>query len=489
MTSSISTSTTPVQPVAQPAAAPQLPPAAPTAVPAPEEPMAATATVPAQTSAEATSPVEAPAEAKPAKPFSWKDDFEQLEKKGGKLTESGLKLPNGSDANKDGKIEYAEYRQAKVKENSFEGLDKDQSGTLDATELSKMRRFDDRAYGDGQSVTKEQFQQVRQSELTDNRQARLEAQFKQGISKADAAKLKKYAGTDGKLDAKEYAAGKIQQWRDWHTQRQDKLFAAAGGEKGSLDVTSKAGAKYKSYDTDGDGKVSRADFKKGYKADLRDAWKARIESGSLVDKALGDRLAYGRDTFAEKIAAPEPKSNPFETREQWYISQYGSKYNTNEDVPGYDNANCGPTALTMVAKAFGKVNPNAAQADAAIEETRRRMGDSQSERTGTSVDGIARGAKSYGLDAKVSYDANSKTIAAELAKGRLPIIHGTVIKDDGRTYGGHYYVVTKIENGKAYLNDSAYPSGPRVIPVSTLDKSINTRGTHGMISISNPNEA
>ena len=42
---------------------------------------------------------------------------------------------------------------------------------------------------------------------------------------------------------------------------------------------------------------------------------------------------------------------------------------------------------------------------------------------------------------------------------------------------------TKIEGGKAYLNDPAYPSGPRVIPASLLDKSINTRGTHGMISI------
>lgn len=488
MTTSLSTSTTPVQPVAQPAA-PTLPSAAPTAVPAFETPPAVTEPTPAQPSSKAAAPEAAPADAKPAKPFSWKDDFKQLEKKGGKLTESGLKLPKGSDANKDGTIDYAEYRQAKVKENSFEGLDKDGSGTLDATELSKMRRYDDRAYGDGQAVTKAQFQQVRRGELRDNRQARLEAEFKQGLSKADAAKFQKYAGADGKLDAKEYAAGRIQQWRDWHAQRQDKLFAAAGGEKGSLDVTSKAGAKYKRYDTDGDGTVSRADFKKGYMADLRDAWKARLESGSLVDRALRDRLAFGRDTFAEKIAAPAPKASPFDTRESWYISQYGSKYNTKEDVPGYDNANCGPTALTMVAKAYGKITPNAAQADAAIEETRRRMGDSQDERTGTSVEGIARGARSYGLDAKVSYDANSKTIADELAKGRLPIVHGTIIKDDGRTYGGHYYVVTKIENGKAYLNDSAYPSGPRVIPVSILDKSINTRGTHGMISIANPNHA
>jgi hypothetical protein len=111
------------------------------------------------------------------------------------------------------------------------------------------------------------------------------------------------------------------------------------------------------------------------------------------------------------------------------------------------------------------------------------MGESSNETTGTSIAGIQRGAQSYGLNAYTRWDANSKTVAQELAKGRLVIIHGTVIKDDGRTYGGHYYVVTRIANGKAYLNDPAYPSGPRVIPESLLNKSINTRGTHAMVSI------
>jgi LysM repeat protein len=178
-----------------------------------------------------------------------------------------------------------------------------------------------------------------------------------------------------------------------------------------------------------------------------------------------------------------PSGNAHDRRNNWYISQYGSKWNTNEDVPGYDNGNCGPTSLTMVAKAFGKISPNAAQADAAIEESRRRMGDGMNERSGTSVAGIARGAKSYGLSANTLWNANSGTIAQELAKGRLVIVHGTVIKDDGRVYGGHYYVVTKIEGGKAYLSDPAYPSGPRVISASLLDKSIATRGTRAMISV------
>jgi LysM repeat protein len=180
---------------------------------------------------------------------------------------------------------------------------------------------------------------------------------------------------------------------------------------------------------------------------------------------------------------PSPGGSPHNSRNSWYISQYGSKWNTNEDVPGYDNGNCGPTSLTMVAKAFGKIHPNAAQADAAIEETRRRMGDGMNERSGTSVAGIARGASSYGLNAKTLWNANSGSIANELAKGRLVIVHGTVIKDDGRTYGGHYYVVTKIENGKAYLNDPYIKTGPRVVDVDQLMHSINSHFGHRFISV------
>lgn len=171
----------------------------------------------------------------------------------------------------------------------------------------------------------------------------------------------------------------------------------------------------------------------------------------------------------------------YERRESWFISQFSSRYNTNEDTPG--NGNCGPTSLTMVAKAFGKINPTAGQADAAIEESRRRMGDSRNEHDGTSVEGIARGARSYGLDAKVSWNANSNTIANEIANGRAVIVHGVYIRRDGSYGGGHYYVVTAIKDGKAYLNDPAYSDGPRVVSVDTLMTSIKKRGTFGMISV------
>lgn len=295
--------------------------------------------------------------------------------------------------------------------------------------------------------------------------------------------MQRFAGKDGKLDAEEYVEGRRQQWREWHDGRQDKLFDAAGGENGKLDVSSKAGENYKGYDADKDGQVTKDEFDKGYTADLQAVREARRLRGELSDKGLQERMGYGKDSFANPIEVPADKRDLYASRDAWFISQYGTKYNTNEDVPGWDNANCGPTSLTMVATAFGKIDPTPGEADAAIERTRRLMGDGTSEYNGTSADGIARGAKALGLDADVVKNISQKTIEQELAKGRLPIINGNVIRPDGSYGGGHYYVVTKIENGKAYLNDPYSKTGPSEVPVDRLMRSINSHWSHQLISV------
>jgi hypothetical protein len=213
----------------------------------------------------------------------------------------------------------------------------------------------------------------------------------------------------------------------------------------------------------------------------------RVKAGDrkgAVAMLEGQGLAADKlDAVSKAIDGAPAMGAAHEKREDWFISQYGSKWNTNEDVPGSDNGNCGPTSLTMVAKAFGKISPNAAQADSAIEESRERMGDSQNERSGTSVEGIARGARSYGLDAQVSSNANLETIQAELAKGRLVIAHVGTYHLSGTRGGGHYTVVTAIKDGKVYLNDPAHKEGPRAVDASVFMESVNDRGTHAMISI------
>jgi hypothetical protein len=180
--------------------------------------------------------------------------------------------------------------------------------------------------------------------------------------------------------------------------------------------------------------------------------------------------------------APPPPSSPHERREDWFLSQQPGPYNPNEDAPG--NGNCGPSAVTMVARAFGKVTFPKEGADAAVEETRRRIGESQSEYQGTSIAGLQKALRSYDLDAQVIHNVTDVSkIQAELAKGRLVIAHVSTYHLSGNRGGGHYTVVTGIKDGKVYLNDPAHKQGPMVVDAGVFMESVNDRGTHMMVSV------
>ncbi|MEB3236743.1 MAG: C39 family peptidase [Candidatus Sericytochromatia bacterium] len=169
--------------------------------------------------------------------------------------------------------------------------------------------------------------------------------------------------------------------------------------------------------------------------------------------------------------------------ESWFISQNRGVFNSREDAPG--NGNCGPTSLTMIARAFGKVEVTPESANAAIEETRRRMGAGtrqSDEFKGTSFKQLEKGAASYGLNTRVVWGGLDK-LRAELAQGRLVIAHvcATYLRPGTRT--GHYAVVWKVEGNKVYLNDPANRKGPIVITTAQFLAAQKARGTHGLISI------
>jgi predicted double-glycine peptidase len=184
---------------------------------------------------------------------------------------------------------------------------------------------------------------------------------------------------------------------------------------------------------------------------------------------------------------PEPKTKPAPklptmNREN-FISQYRSASNSNEDAAR--NGNCGPTSLTMIAEAFGKIAVTPGSANKAIEETRRRMGagtSQSSEYNGTSYAQLQQGAKSYGLSSKVVYGSIAE-IQKELKQGRLVIAH---VRPDylfPGTTSGHYAVVTKIAGDKVYMHDPANAKGPMVVSVATFKKAQSGRGTWGLVSV------
>lgn len=209
---------------------------------------------------------------------------------------------------------------------------------------------------------------------------------------------------------------------------------------------------------------------------------------------------------APSTTPPEPKPKSKSVNDHpgsWFISQVKSrKFNSREDD---GSGNCGPTSLTMIAKAFGKVHGGPGQMDAAIEHTRRdKMHAGTNENYGTAISQIKNGAKAYGLEThsqvghgetvKRRLDDTIDHIKANLGKGRPVIVHGVMIRSehDSRSSkygeGGHYFVVTGIEKNKAgkwvaHLNDPNWPDGPRTVPLSRLRESIRRRGTFATLAV------
>lgn len=174
---------------------------------------------------------------------------------------------------------------------------------------------------------------------------------------------------------------------------------------------------------------------------------------------VGQTLTMPGDSYAGAARASAPQAAPaprgiaarLRAPIDWFISQYRGRFNPNEDARG--NLNCGPTALAMIAKAFGKVHAPAAAADGLIERVRRLMGAPASEYTGTSFGGMQQAARALGLQSQHLGNASMATLQAELAKGRLVVanVHTGYLGADTL----HFTVVTRIENGRVHLNDPA----------------------------------
>lgn len=183
---------------------------------------------------------------------------------------------------------------------------------------------------------------------------------------------------------------------------------------------------------------------------------------------------------APKLPSPT-NAELHQTRNEWFISQYSGTFNPNEDTPL--NWNCGPTSITMIAKAFGRLSTSAKDADAAIEESRRRMQADPSEMKGTHTYQLVYGAWSYGLKAKRVRTESIDAIKRELAKNHLVIAQVIPTYLNPVAVNGHYTVVTAIENGKVYLNDPAEVKGPIAVSEQAFMEALRKRGTFDSVSI------
>lgn len=182
------------------------------------------------------------------------------------------------------------------------------------------------------------------------------------------------------------------------------------------------------------------------------------------------------DRTAKTIDKAGP--SPHASRKEWFISQYRGTYNRNEDV-GDKNGNCGPTSVAMIACAFGKRDIRKHKADGLIEEARRRIGQSQNERSGTTISGLRQALKSYGLHATLDQGKPTadtlKRMKADLAEGKLVLANVVPKYFSEKLKYGHFTVVTAIKDGKVYLNDPGTNQGPKVVDADEFLRCLRLR--------------
>lgn len=219
---------------------------------------------------------------------SWRADFEAADKnKDGKVTKSELKLPEAFDADGNRKVTKAEFRAGFRQANSFDGLDRDEDGSLDAAEMKKLRRFDDASFdadADGK-VSEQEFVVGKRADNRARHAARRDADY-EALGAKEKQKLKRYdADGDGRISRTEFHAGKEQDRQDVITAKIAANYAKAGGEGDTLE----ARGLYKAYDKDTDGNVTRDEFAAGQRADRAAYWKSELTLGG-ADKVVARRL-------------------------------------------------------------------------------------------------------------------------------------------------------------------------------------------------------
>ncbi len=170
-----------------------------------------------------------------------------------------------------------------------------------------------------------------------------------------------------------------------------------------------------------------------------------------------------------------PKTiQPF-VAEAFFISQYTHPRWHPEPTP-LSNANCGPTSLAMVLKAFDRVE--SAPADQLIRRIRREMTGYDDEQTWTYPAQFPRAAAQFGLQSRIVRGGADAILAAMTMPGRLAIVNvnptpAYSAQLEHPVDGGHFAVVTRAQGDLIWLNDPL-ANGPITITRRQLAKALNT---------------
>lgn len=185
--------------------------------------------------------------------------------------------------------------------------------------------------------------------------------------------------------------------------------------------------------------------------------------------SLGLLLGCGSSSIAAPPAAP------LQAAESYFITQYTHPRWHPETTPLY-NANCGPTSLAMVLKAFGKVE--APSVNQLVRMIRIEMTGQDDEQSWTYPAQFPGAAARFGLKSQIVRGGADAILEAVAQPGRLAIVNvnPTPAYSSQLAHpvdGGHFAVVTRAEGDLVTLNDPL-ADGPITITRKQLARALST---------------
>lgn len=192
-------------------------------------------------------------------------------------------------------------------------------------------------------------------------------------------------------------------------------------------------------------------------------------------KATTALLSLGLLMGCGSISTAAPAMLPSLTAESFFITQY-THPRWNPEATPLNNANCGPTSLAMVLKAFGKADaPSVKQL---VRQIRVEMTGLDDDQTWTYPAQFPRAAARFGVQSRIVRGGADAILHAMARPGTLAIVNvnPTPAYSSQLAHpvnGGHFAVVTKAEGNHITLNDPL-ADGPITITRDQLATALNT---------------
>ncbi len=215
-------------------------------------------------------------------------------------------------------------------------------------------------------------------------------------------------------------------------------------------------------------------------------WQPPTSSGGWTAPSAGSPTAPA--PAAPPVAATAaPSWNGLPNPNSYFISQvYDPRFNP---YAPRSTANCGPTSLAMVLRAFGR-GPAAANVEDLVEKVRIQMTGRNDSNELTNENQLARAASVYGLASQSVGSVDE--IERQLEQGKLVILAGNPgaynYPFSSEQYfpfsGGHFIVVSAIEGNRVVINDPLSHVGAIVIGRDHLQEYMSYRNWYSGLALS-----